>query len=105
MAPIPKEILLATNEYINKLKKQIPVSKVILFGSYAKGNFTKDSDIDLAVFSSAFEKMSRVDGTTFLLMQALEYKIDIQPQPYTMQDYHEHVGILDDILRTGIEIA
>jgi len=105
MAPIPKEVLLATNEYINKLKKQIPVSKVILFGSYAKGNFTKYSDIDLAVFSSAFEKMSRFDGTTFLLLQALEYKIDIQPQPYTMQDYYEHIGLLDDILKTGIEIA
>ncbi|MHB1275865.1 MAG: nucleotidyltransferase family protein [Candidatus Humimicrobiaceae bacterium] len=105
MGKIPQEVLSVTTDYINKLKRQIPVEKVVLFGSYAKGNYTKDSDVDLAVFSPAFDSMSRVDGLTFLLMQALGYKIDIQPQPYTMKDYTEHTGLVDDILKTGIEIA
>jgi len=105
MGKIPQEVLSVTTDYINKLKQQIPVEKVVLFGSYAKGNYTKDSDVDLAVFSPAFDSMSRVDGLTFLLMQALGYKIDIQPQPYTMKDYAEHTGLVDDILKTGIEIA
>ncbi|MHB1336985.1 MAG: nucleotidyltransferase family protein [Candidatus Humimicrobiaceae bacterium] len=105
MGKIPQEVLSVAMDYINKLKQQIPVEKVVLFGSYAKGNYTKDSDVDLAVFSPAFDSMSRVDGLTFLLMQALGYKIDIQPQPYTMKDYTEHTGLVDDILKTGIEIA
>ncbi|HEY5583872.1 MAG TPA: nucleotidyltransferase domain-containing protein [Ruminiclostridium sp.] len=104
MGTIPQEVLRVTTDYINKLKKQIPIEKVILFGSYAKGTNTLDSDVDIAVFSSAFENMSRVDGLTFLLMQALEYKIDIQPQPYTMKDYIEHIGLIDEILNTGVEI-
>lgn len=104
MVAIPQEVLRITTEYINKLKQYIPVEKVILFGSYAKGNYTKHSDVDLAVFSPAFENMTRVDGLTFLLMQALSYRIDIQPQPYTMKDYVEHTGLIDDILKTGVEI-
>ncbi len=105
MGTIPQEVLSVTTDYINKLKQQIPVEKVVLFGSYAKGSYTNDSDVDLAVFSPAFDNMTRLDGLTFLLMQALGYKIDIQPQPYTMKDYKEHTGLVDEIIRTGIEIT
>ena len=104
MGSIPQEILSLTTDYINKLKQKIPVEKVVLFGSYARGDYTEDSDVDLAVFSSAFNNMTRVDGLTFLLMQALDYQIDIQPQPYTMQDYIERTGLVDEIIKTGIEI-
>ncbi len=104
MGTIPQEVLSVTTDYINKLKKLILVEKVILFGSYAKGTNTVDSDVDIAVFSPAFENMSRVDGLTFLLMQALEYKIDIQAQPFTMKDFSEHTGLVDEILVTGLEL-
>ena len=104
MGKVPQEILNITTDYIYKLRQQIPVEKAILFGSYAKGNYAKDSDVDIAVFSPAFENMTRVDGLTFLLMQALGYKIDIQPQPFTMKDYIEQTGLVDEILKTGIEI-
>jgi len=105
MGTVPQEVLSVTTDYVNKLRKQIPVEKVVLFGSYAKGTYEVDSDVDLAVFSSFFESMSRVDGLTFLLMQALEYKLDIQAQPYTMSDYVKQTGLVDEILRTGIEIT
>lgn len=104
MGTIPQEVLNITAEYIYKLNQQIPVEKAILFGSYAKGNYSIDSDVDLAIFSPVFENMTRVDGLTFLLMQALGYKIDIQPQPFTMKDYIEKTGLVDEILKTGVEI-
>ena len=104
MGAVPQEVLNVMTDYINKLKKKIPVEKVILFGSYSKGSYTRDSDVDIAIFSSEFENMSRLDGLTFLLMEALGYNIDIQPQPYTMRDYFERTGIVDDILKTGIEL-
>jgi uncharacterized protein len=104
LGAVHQEVLEVMNNYVNRLKQQIPVEKAILFGSYVKGNYSKDSDVDLAVFSPAFESMTRVDGLTFLLMQALSYRIDIQPQPYTMKDYIEHIGLVDEIIKTGIEI-
>lgn len=40
------------------LSRYIRVDRVILFGSYLYGHFREDSDIDLAVISDDFEKMS-----------------------------------------------
>ena len=54
MVKIPQNILEITSDYINKLRNQIPVEKAIMFGSYSKGTFKKDSDIDIAIFSPAF---------------------------------------------------
>jgi hypothetical protein len=45
--------------------------------SYAKGKHQLDSDVDLAIFSDYFEGKTRVEGTTYLLMNAMEYKIDL----------------------------
>ena len=104
MGTVPQEVLNITTDYINKLRQQISVEKAILFGSYAKGNYAEGSDVDIAVFSPAFEKMTRIDGLTFLLMQALSYKMDIQPQPFTMKDYIEQTGLVAEILKTGLEI-
>jgi len=36
-----------TKEVVNRLKDN--VNKIILFGSYAKGNFTSSSDLDLLI--------------------------------------------------------
>jgi len=39
---------------VEALKKNIKVDSVILFGSFAKGNASKDSDVDIAVISTEF---------------------------------------------------
>jgi uncharacterized protein len=105
MDTIPKEVLDLTINYINKLKTKIPVERVVIFGSYAKGNYTKESDIDIAVFSPAFRDMSRLDGLTFLLTEALGYKADLQPQPFTMDEYNQPDGLVKEIINTGIELT
>lgn len=38
-------------DYLSKLKGEITLDKVILFGSYAKGTATELSDIDLLIIS------------------------------------------------------
>lgn len=104
MVGIPESIQTVVEDYITKLSKQIPIQKVILFGSYAKGNTNKYSDIDLAVFSDYFKDKSRVDGINFLLLHATDFDVDLEPQPFTMDEYKEPVGLVQEILRTGIEI-
>lgn len=104
MDRIPKSIQKIIQDYIIKLSQEISIHKVILFGSYAKGNTNKYSDVDIAVFSDDFKDMSRVDGIHFLLLSAMDYDIDIEPQPFTMDEYEQPVGLVDEILRTGIEL-
>jgi len=91
MDKIPESIQKIVEDYIDKLSRQISIDKVILFGSYAKGNTHKDSDVDIAIFSDYFKSMSRVDGIHFLLLRA-------------MDEYKDPVGLVQDILKTGIEI-
>jgi len=104
MDKVPKSIQEIVQSYIDDLSKQVNIEKVILFGSYAKGNTHKDSDVDLAVFSDYFKNMSRVDGIHFLLLRAMDYDIDLEPQPFTMDEYRDPVGLVNEILKTGIEI-
>lgn len=44
------------NHYIATLKRKIKVDGVLLFGSFAWGNPTKHSDVDLVVISKDFSK-------------------------------------------------
>lgn len=104
MDKIPESIQKIIENYITNLSKQISIQKVILFGSYAKGTTHKYSDVDIAVFSDYFRNMSRVDGIHFLLLSAMDYDIDLEPQPFTMDEYEDPVGLVQDIIRTGIEI-
>jgi predicted nucleotidyltransferase len=47
-------------KYADAVKTRFDYSKVILFGSYAKGNFHEDSDIDIAVvFADYDNRMDR----------------------------------------------
>jgi uncharacterized protein len=104
MAQVPESIKQIVEAYIKKLRKEIPLEKVILFGSYAKGNYHNDSDIDLAIFSDYFNGMRRVDGINYLLLRAMEYDIDLEPLPFTKADYFEKSGFAREVLKEGIEI-
>jgi len=34
----------------------------------------------------------------------MDYDIDIEPQPFTMEEYNKPVGLVEEILKAGIEI-
>ena len=105
MATIPQEITDTIRGYVKHIEQQIPVRKAIVFGSFAKGNFDEQSDIDLAIFSDHFASMSRVEGTTYLLTQALRFGWDLEPIAFTGTEYDERLGIVEEIIHTGIDVA
>jgi len=83
-------------------QKGIEVSKVILFGSYAKGRATPDSDIDLAIVSSQF---GQDNWEEMILLRKLAMEIDshIEPLPFAPKDIEDHYSTLSqEIKKTGI---
>lgn len=104
MAAIPSKVIESVKLFLTKISSEIPVKKAVLFGSFAKGTFDEDSDVDLAIFSDYFEKTSRVEGTTYLLIQAQEFDLDLEPVAFTEKEYEERLGIVEEILRTGIDV-
>lgn len=104
MANIPKNILEIIMKYIQELSKEISIDKVIIFGSYAKNTYNEDSDIDIAIFSKDFKTTSIIEDMSFLLIKTSGLGIDLQPQPFTLDDYSNPDGLVKEILDTGIEL-
>lgn len=107
MAQIPDQIKNTLVDYIQALAKEITVTSAFVFGSYAKGNWHEESDIDVAVFSEYFANMDRIQAITFLLNRTLPYHLDIQPVAFeanelTSPDENPFVA---EILGTGVKIA
>jgi len=97
-----KNIIQKIKEYISLVKKHYDVEKVYLFGSYAKGEMTMDSDIDLAIVSSSFGK-NRFDDNVAL--GKLTWGIDtrIEPIGFTPEEFQARF-LAQEIKMKGIEI-
>jgi predicted nucleotidyltransferase len=104
MVNIPEAVRSGIEKYLERIRQEISVDKAILFGSYACGTFDNGSAIDLAIFSNYFQGMKRVDSIAFLLGHAMDYDLDIEPLAFTLDEYSERLGIVDEILKTGIEL-
>jgi len=60
--------------YLEVLKRKgIPIQKVYLFGSQAKGTARNDSDIDLLIISPVFSGMPYGSAGKSLAMPLLKY--------------------------------
>ena len=84
----------------------ISIQKVIVFGSYANGTFTKDSDIDIAVISNEFEKMRLWDKAKYLgrAARGIPYPIEaIGVSPSEFEKSRQGT-LIDEVKRNGIEI-
>ncbi|OGW03564.1 MAG: hypothetical protein A2889_02055 [Nitrospinae bacterium RIFCSPLOWO2_01_FULL_39_10] len=108
MARKKNEIRRIILNYVKELQKRITVNKVILFGSYAYGNPTKSSDIDVAVISDRFKKMDDIARIMLLSDYARRIKtdVDIDPIGFTedeleKSDYFEIGG---EILEKGVVV-
>jgi len=60
-----------------ELEKKYPISELALFGSYARGDYNEDSDIDILVDFNA-----RIDGFDYIriahaLEDCFQHKIDL----------------------------
>lgn len=77
-------------------------NRIILLGSYAKGNFHEDSDIDIAV---VFDDYSNLVDMQLELMR-IRRKIDsrIEPHPFRESDFVSSNPLVYEILKYGQEI-
>ncbi|MHB1044272.1 MAG: nucleotidyltransferase domain-containing protein [Eubacteriales bacterium] len=82
-----KHVEVIVKEYIKAIRaRNIRVEKAILFGSYAKGKATKDSDIDIAVISPDFGK-DYIEEAVMLKEISEGIDLDISPRPYSLEEY------------------
>lgn len=101
---IPKTVIQAINTYVNLLHEDdLPIDKVILFGSYAKGKAHQWSDIDLCIVSPKFTNAWR--ATQYLWGKRInDVGLTIEPVGFSSIDYRDTSPLLSEIKRTGITI-
>ena len=100
------------NDIINKVRQfkqlvidskfPIPIESVYLFGSYAKGTPREHSDIDVAFVVDKFK------GDFFKIIPPiwkLRRQVDFRIEPHVVARSTDYAGFIDEIRRTGIEIA
>jgi predicted nucleotidyltransferase len=93
------------SKYANDVRSVLPVKKVILYGSYAKGTATESSDVDICFFVENLKNNNRLEIMRQLLKISSEYlEVDIEPRVFHISVLEEDNPFVKEIVRTGIEI-
>jgi predicted nucleotidyltransferase len=91
--------------YVADVKSVIQIDYAFLYGSYAKGTATEQSDIDVCFFSHSFDSLSPVDIMKQLFRMTRKYKgIDIEPRGFSTSELTNDNPFVKEVLRTGREI-
>jgi predicted nucleotidyltransferase len=102
---IPPDILLMLRYLKNELIEIEDIVSVVLFGSYSKGTYGKNSDIDIAVFvrNKAVDKIHDVYRQA--VRHAANYGYDIQILIFTQNSLDNPMGIVEEIVHYGRDIT
>ena len=81
----------------------VPIEQFWLFGSYAKNNAHKDSDIDIALVVNHLDNDYSILNTEPLLWR-LKRQVDFRIEPHVIARDTDYSDFIDEIQRTGILI-
>lgn len=97
------EAIRIANRYLEIVSSRYHIEHVILFGSYAKGTYHADSDIDLAIVFKS------LDDTIDMQIELMKLRTDddllIEPHPFQLTDFNSANPVVSEILKNGIELT
>ncbi|MDR3153606.1 MAG: nucleotidyltransferase domain-containing protein [Deltaproteobacteria bacterium] len=99
-----KTVTSIVKTYADEVRRTMPIQKVVLYGSYAKGLASEDSDVDVCFFLSSFADQKREDIMIEMFGLARKYKLYIEPIAFEVSDLYDDNPFVKEVLRTGIEI-
>lgn len=94
-------------KYANFLKQnKFPFSHIYLFGSYARGNFHRWSDVDVCVISGKFQGKNSVENKQQLWRWTREVDPRIEPFGLSTQEFKSGISpMAHQVKSTGIKIV
>lgn len=93
------ELIRILRERLGRLASDLPIVRVILFGSYARGTYTVGSDVDLLVI---YRGEPRPDAYA-LTKRALAVP-RLEPHLYTETEYEAARTIVEQMVRGGVTL-
>lgn len=104
MAEIARSPIAVVKKLLDELKAaNIRIEKAFLFGSHARGNPGKWSDIDVALVSPDFSGMSFYDSKK---LNPFVLKVDtrIELHPFRPEDFTEENDFTREIIKSGVAL-
>jgi predicted nucleotidyltransferase len=95
------EVITKLKRYKQLLAQQMSFDKMILFGSYARGNQRQDSDVDVAI---VVDELQGDYFSTRPLLWRVRREVDDRIEPLIFETKHDESGFLEEIMKTGILI-
>ncbi len=97
-----KDALTIARKFAEAVKTNYNCKQVFLFGSYVKGTYHEESDIDIAVILEDFNNPIDIQ----LELMRLRRKIDsrIEPHPFREKDFDITNPVVHEILEHGERI-
>jgi predicted nucleotidyltransferase len=104
MAQISNILIEKIKLFVKELENEkLRISKVFLFGSYARNQENEWSDIDLAVVSDDFTGNRMIDYDRFV-NAILKVDRSFEPIPYKTENFTIDNPFVYEIISTGIRI-
>ncbi|MCL2665965.1 MAG: nucleotidyltransferase domain-containing protein [Defluviitaleaceae bacterium] len=86
--------------YVTPVAKKYPIEKVILYGSYARGDASETSDVDLVVESGGKMKNSKIFSLGGELLMVLPVRVDV----YDILEIKNPSAMYENIQKDGVII-
>ncbi len=88
---------------VDKIVKEYKPEKIILCGSYAYGNSTRDSDIDMLIIKRIKKKSMERWVFLKMLTHDLDRGIPFTPLVFTPSELEQRLSMGDDYIKTILE--
>lgn len=101
---ISKKINNVVSGYARRLATQekIPIRKVIIFGSQAKGGSRPWSDIDVCIVSPKFSNSMKTLEFLWQKRKDEEVKAGLEPIGFSVKEFNKGSSLIKEIQKTGI---
>jgi predicted nucleotidyltransferase len=94
-----EELIRAIRKNLGELKKRLPLLLVVLFGSYARGNYTVASDVDLLVVYEGEQK----EEAYAIVKRTLDIP-HLEPHVYSQREYEVAKDDINNMIKDGVVI-
>jgi predicted nucleotidyltransferase len=95
---VDQEIFEQLKKIADRLKRSYRAEKVILFGSYATGDATEDSDVDLFIIAPTNERFFERMASVRRLIRDLRNGLPIAPIVLTPEEIEERTKMGDQFI-------
>jgi predicted nucleotidyltransferase len=86
-------------QLVETIAREYRPQKVILFGSYARGRPTEDSDIDLLIIKDTDARMVDRFVEVKRLIYDPQLRVPVSPLVYTPRELEERLDMEDDFVK------